>query len=48
MNRESLVVGAVPLIAIACCVALPVLASTGVGATVLVLGLGLPSPLPRS
>lgn len=45
MNRESLVAGAVPLIAIACCVAIPVVVSSGVGASVLVLGLGPPLAL---
>ena len=42
MNRESLVTMFVPLVAIACCLAIPLLVSAGVGATVLVLGLGLP------
>lgn len=42
MSRDSLVTVLVPLFAIACCLAIPLLVSAGVGATVLVLGLGLP------
>ena len=42
MSRGSLVTVLVPLVAIACCLAIPLLVSAGVGATVLVLGLGLP------
>lgn len=45
MNRDSLATVAVPLVAIACCLGLPILASVGVGATVLVFGLGLPLAL---
>jgi|GEM_PF-2632599 len=42
MNRDSLVTLVVPLVAIACCLAIPLLVSAGVGATGLALGLGLP------
>ncbi|MDO8484613.1 MAG: hypothetical protein Q7S35_06675 [Candidatus Limnocylindrales bacterium] len=45
MNRDRLVTLAVPLLAIACCLGLPILASIGASATVLVLGLGLPLAL---
>jgi len=42
VSRDSLVTVLVPLVAIACCLAIPLLVSAGVGAIVLVLGLGLP------
>ena len=42
MNRDSLVTLVVPLVAIACCLAITLLVSAGVGGTVLALGLGLP------
>ncbi len=42
MNRDSLVTLVVPLVAIACCLAIPLLVSAGVGGTFLALGLGLP------
>ena len=42
MNRESLVTVFVPLVAIACCLAIPQLVSAGVGTIVFALGLGLP------
>lgn len=45
MNRDSLAMVAVPLVAVACCLGVPILASVGVGAAVLVLGLGLPLAL---
>jgi len=42
VSRDTLVTVLVPLVAIACCLAIPLLVSAGVGATVLILGLGLP------
>ncbi len=39
MNRDSLVTLVVPLVAIACCLAIPLPVSAGVGGTVLALGL---------
>ena len=42
MSRESLVTVFVSVVAIACCLAIPLLVSGMVGATVLALGLGLP------
>ena len=45
MNRDSIATLVVPPVAIVCCLGLPILASVGVGATVLVLGLGLPATM---
>ena len=45
MNRDSLAMVAVSLVAVACCLGLPILASVGVGAAVLAVGLGLPLAL---
>ncbi len=42
MTRGSIATLVVPLVAIASCVAIPVVVSSGVGASVLVLGLGPP------
>ena len=45
MKRDSPATLVVPLVAIVCCLGLPILASVGVGAAVSVLGLGVPLAL---
>ncbi|MEX1173683.1 MAG: hypothetical protein WEG56_13855 [Chloroflexota bacterium] len=42
MSRDSVATIVVPLVAIACCLAIPIVVAAGAGGVVLILGLSLP------